>query len=99
MSEAANYFWIKNQADGTKKVGLSDSGLDDLGKINFIDYPEVGTKLTEDGTFISVEAEKAVSDLPSPVAGEVVAVNETLEDGPDALNSGTTSDRWIVTTK
>lgn len=99
MSEATNYFWTKKQTDGTTRVGLNNTGVDDLGKINFVDVPVLKTKLTEQGTFISVEAEKAVSDLPSPVAGEIVKINPKLSEGPDALNAGNSDDRWIVDVK
>ncbi|BAP86096.1 glycine cleavage system protein H [Paucilactobacillus hokkaidonensis JCM 18461] len=99
MSETTNYFWTKKQADGTTRVGLNDTGIDDLGKINFADVPAVNTKLTESGPFISVEAEKAVSDLPSPVAGTISLVNPALSAGPEALNSGDSADRWLVDVK
>lgn len=99
MSETANYFWTKKQADGTLRIGLNNTGVDDLGKINFVDVPALKTQLTEEGPFISVEAEKAVSDLPSPVTGEIVKINPELSDGPAVLNAGNSDDRWIVDVK
>lgn len=99
MAQATSYFWVKTQADGSRKIGLSDSGADDLGKINYVDLPDKGDQLETDGSFVSVEAEKAVSDLPSPVDGEVITVNPKLQDGPDTLNSGDADERWIVIVK
>ena len=85
MATKNTYFWTKQQADGTTRVGLNDQGRDDLG--------EVG------GKFISVEAEKAVTDLESPVAGTIVAVNEKLADQPEDLSSSDDQQNWIVTVK
>ncbi|KIS04237.1 glycine cleavage system protein H [Paucilactobacillus wasatchensis] len=99
MSATANYFWTKKQDDGTIRIGLSDAGVDDLGKINFADVPATGTKLTTDGPFVSVEAEKAVSDLPSPLTGVISQINPALSEGPEALNSGNLTDRWFVDVK
>ena len=87
MATKNTYFWTKQQADGTTQVGLNDQGRDDLGEVSFIDLPAAGTELEVGGKFISVEAEKAVTDLESPVAGTIVAVNEKLADQPEDLSS------------
>ncbi|CUS26603.1 hypothetical protein FC70_GL000399 [Paucilactobacillus oligofermentans DSM 15707 = LMG 22743] len=96
MSEANKYFWLKKQADGTSRIGISDSGVEELGSISFIDYPEVNAKLKIDGEFISVEAEKAVTDLVSPVNGTVAKINPNLENDLSDLNSTKAEQRWIV---
>lgn len=94
-----NYFWTKALDDGVTRLGLNDQGRDDLGKINFIDIPAAGTKLEKGGKFISVEAEKAVTDLDSPVAGTIIAVNQKAMDDPACLDSGDESQNWIVDVK
>ena len=99
MATKNTYFWTKQQADGTTRVGLNDQGRDDLGQVSFIDLPAVGTELTVEGKFISLEAEKAVTDLESPVAGTIVAVNEQLADQPEALSSSDDQQNWIVAVK
>lgn len=86
-------------ADGTTRVGLNDQGRDDLGEVSFIDLPAVGTDLEENGKFLSVEAEKAVTDLDSPVAGKIVAVNDQLADNPGKLSSSDEQENWIVAVK
>lgn len=99
MSEASKYFWVKKQANGTSRVGLSDGAVDELGAISFIDLPEVNATLKADGEFISVEAEKAVTDIPSPIAGNVAAVNPKLENDLSDLNSTQADLRWIAEVK
>jgi glycine cleavage system H protein len=96
---AKNYFWVKEQADGTKLVGLNDQGRDDLGAISFIDVPAAGASLAKNGKFIAVEAEKAVTDIDSPVDGTITKVNEAIIDDPAGLNSTDETQNWIVEVK
>lgn len=96
---ANNYFWTKKLADGSTRVGLNDQGRDDLGQISFIDVPAKGTELRLGGKFISVEAEKAVTDLESPVAGTISAVNDRVVDDPAGLDSSDEAQNWIVDVK
>lgn len=99
MAAKNNYFWTKKTADGTTRLGLNDQGRDDLGKVSFIDVPAKGTELKAGGKFISVEAEKAVTDLDSPVDGTIVAVNEKIVDDPAGLSSSDEAKNWIVEVK
>ena len=99
MAAKNNYFWTKKLDNGNTRVGLNDQGRDDLGKINFIDVPAKGTVLEDGGKFVSVEAEKAVTDLDSPVSGTIVAVNEKLADQPEDLSSNDQGKNWIVVVK
>ena len=99
MSAKNDYFWTKKMDDGTTRVGLNDQGRDDLGEVSFIDLPAAGTVLEENGKFLSVEAEKAVTDLESPVAGTIVAVNDKLADQPEDLSSSDEAKNWIVAVK
>lgn len=94
-----NYFWVKPLADGTKRIGLNDNGRDELGEIAFIDVPEVGTTLKQNDKFIAVEAEKAVTDVDSPVDGKIIKVNEKIVDDPAGLNSDSETENWIVEVK
>ena len=89
-----NGFWIKKEAD-KYIVGLSEKGQDDLGEVSFIELPETGVVKTTD-TLIGVEAAKAMTDLASPLAGTVTAVNEALENNPENLNSTDAAMNWIV---
>jgi len=98
MSEEATYFWTKLM-DGKTRLGLTKAGQDELGTIKFAHLPSVGEKVSKGKTLISVEAEKAVSDIDSPVSGEVVAVNPQLANDFDSLNSEEEADAWLVDIK
>ncbi|MBC8744336.1 glycine cleavage system protein H [Lactobacillus sp. Marseille-P7033] len=94
-----SYFWVKEQADGTKRIGLNDAGRDELGEVSFIDVPAVGTTLKQADKFIAVEAEKAVTDVDSPVDGKITKINEAVVDDPAVLNSKDENKNWIVEVK
>ena len=79
-------------------VGITDYAQSQLGDIVFVELPEVGTKLDKEGTFGVVESIKSVSDLYSPIAGEVLETNTELEDGPEKCNE-TPYESWMVKLK
>lgn len=90
--------WIRIEGD-TATLGISDFAQDQLNDIVFVDLPEVGTTLPTGGTFGVVESVKAASDLFSPVAGEIVEVNNLLRGTPETLNSDPYGKGWIVKLK
>lgn len=77
--------WAKVSGD-TVKIGISDYAQDQLGDIVFVELPAVGDSFEEGDEFGTLESVKAVSELYAPISGEVVAVNEDLEDAPELLN-------------
>ncbi len=87
--------WVKQ--DGEKlKIGISDYAQDQLGDIVFVELPEVGTTFEKGNEFGTVESVKAVSELYMPASGEVTAINETLEDSPESVNSSPYTDGWMI---
>jgi glycine cleavage system H protein len=87
--------WVR--AEGTRAtIGITSFAADELGDIVFVELPEVGTSLKQFRTFGVVESVKAVSDLYSPVSGEVVEMNEALRDAPELLNSAPFGEGWIL---
>lgn len=87
--------WVRVEGDvGT--VGITQYAVSSLGDVVFVELPEVGDEFDQDGVFGSVESTKAVSDLFSPVAGEVVEINEALEDAPESVNKDCYGDGWIM---
>ena len=87
--------WVR--ADGTRAtIGITSFAADELGDIGFVELPEVGASLKQFETFGVVESVKAVSDLYSPLSGEVVEVNEALREGPELLNSDPFGEGWIL---
>jgi len=89
--------WAKVDGD-TVKIGISDYAQDQLGDIVFVEMPSVGDSFDEGDEFGTLESVKAVSELYAPIGGEVVAVNEALEDAPELLNQDPYGG-WIVEVK
>src|SRR5690554_1315481 len=88
--------WVLDNGDGTVTIGISDHAQESLGDVVFVELPEVGSALALKQEFGVVESVKAASDLYAPVAGEVIAVNEALEDAPETLNESPYEDGWIM---
>lgn len=86
--------WVKVEGD-IAVIGISDYAQHALGDIVYVDMPEVGDEVEAGETFGAVESVKAASDLYSPVSGEVVEVNESLEDAPELINKDAFSN-WII---
>jgi glycine cleavage system H protein len=83
----------------TGTVGITHHAQNELGDIVYVDLPSVGTTVTQGETFGSVESVKAVSDLYSPVTGEVIAVNDALAKAPEMLNADPHGEAWLVKVK
>jgi glycine cleavage system H protein len=86
----------KTDEAGVYYVGVTDYAQGELGDVVFVELPEVGAKFSRMETFGTVEAVKAVSDLYSPVAGEVVEANAGLADDPGAVNSDPYGKGWMI---
>ena len=87
--------WLRTEGD-TATVGITDHAQDELGDIVFVELPEEGATLEPGDSFGTVESVKAVSDLYTPVGGEVVEVNEALNDNPEKINEDPYGEGWIV---
>ena len=79
--------WARLEDDGTLTVGITDHAQDALGDVVFVELPTVGDTVDVDGKFGVVESVKTVSDLFSPCAGVIEAVNESLDAEPELVNS------------
>jgi glycine cleavage system H protein len=104
MSYPENYKYTKEHewvhvdgAEGT--IGITDHAQHELGDIVFVDLPKVGSKVTKGETFGSVESVKAVSDVYSPVSGEVSAANDLLSKSPEKLNEDPHGHAWLIKVK
>ena len=84
---AESHEWARLEADGTVTVGISDHAQEALGDVVFVELAEVGKVFAAGETAGVVESVKAASDIYSPVAGEVIAVNEDLGGSPELLNT------------
>jgi len=90
--------WTKEDNDETI-IGISDYAQDQLGDIVFVELPQVGETFEKGAEFGTVESVKAVSELFLPVSGEVVAINETLEDTPELVNNEPYTGGWMLRVK
>jgi glycine cleavage system H protein len=87
--------WIK--VEGTNgTIGITDYAQQQLGDVVFVELPKVGAKLKAGATFGSVESVKAVSDIYSPVSGEVIEINSALGDAPEKINSDPHGTAWLI---
>ena len=91
---ATSHEWVSEE-DGIYTIGISDFAQDALGDLVFVNLPQVGDEVEVGEAFADVESVKAVSDVFSPVTGEVVEVNEDLLDAPESINEDP-YDAWFV---
>ncbi|MDR5905930.1 glycine cleavage system protein GcvH [Franzmannia qiaohouensis] len=91
--------WVLDNGDGTVTLGITDHAQQALGDVVFVELPEVGQELASGEEFGVIESVKAASDLYAPLGGEVVAVNDALEDAPETVNESPYEDGWIAKLK
>ena len=77
-------------------IGITDWAQGELGDIVFVELPEIGGEIEQNGTFGTIEAVKAVSDLYLPVSGKVVEVNSALDDDPMVINRDPYGEGWMI---
>ena len=87
--------WVRVEGD-TGTVGITFHAQEELGDIVYVDPPKIGAKVEVGASLGSVESVKAVSDIYSPVSGEVVAVNEALADAPEKMNQDPHGEGWLA---
>jgi glycine cleavage system H protein len=87
--------WAQLDAEGLVTVGITDHAQSSLGDVVFVELPELGITLGAGDEAGVVESVKAASDVYAPVAGEVVAVNDALEESPELVNSDPYGDGWF----
>ena len=90
--------WVRVDGDEAV-VGITDYAANQLGDIVFVELPDVGRTLSQSATFGVVESVKAVSDLFSPVSGEVTSGNDALAAAPELVNSDPYGDGWMIRLK
>ena len=90
--------WAKLEGE-IVRIGLTDYAQDQLGDIVFVEFPEVGDSFSKGEEFGTIESVKAVSEIIMPVSGEVVAINEDLENAPELVNKEPYEGGWLIEVK
>ena len=88
--------WARLESDGSITVGITQFAQEQLGDIVFVELPALDSSVTQDQGFGVVESTKSVSDLISPISGQVSAVNDELDDAPEAVNEDAYGTGWMI---
>ena len=96
---ADSHEWVKDNGDGTVTIGISEHAQEMLGDVVFVDLPETEDEVEAGESFSLVESVKAASDIYAPISGEIVEINEELEDSPELINEEPYEGGWIVKVK
>lgn len=99
LKYVASHEWLRQEDDGTITVGITEHAQDLLGDIVYVELPEVGENVSADDEIAVVESVKAASDVYAPISGEIVAINEELEDAPETINTDPYGDGWFFRIK
>lgn len=91
--------WVEKKGDDEITVGITDYAQGELSDVVFVELPEVGSSFSKMEAFGTIEAVKAVSELYSPVAGEVTEINDTVADDPAVVNRDPYGDGWMIRLK
>ena len=95
LKYASSHEWARLEEDGTVTVGITDHAQNSLGDVVFVELPEVGSEYGAGEEAAVVESVKAASDIYAPIAGEVIAVNDALEESHETVNEYPYSDGWF----
>lgn len=98
LKYAATHEWVRVEGD-IATVGITDHAQDALGDVVYVELPEVGAEVHATDEVAVVESVKAASDIYAPVSGEVIAMNEDLEDAPETINGDAYGDGWFFKIK
>jgi len=87
--------WVAVDGD-TATIGITQFAQDQLGEVVYVDLPTVGDSIAAGDTFGEIESVKSVSELYAPVSGEIVEVNDSLDDSPETVNQDPHGEGWMV---
>ena len=99
LKYASTHEWARDEGDGTVTVGITDHAQDSLGDVVYVELPEIGTTVSAGDEAGVVESVKAASDIYAPVSGEVIAINDVLENAPETINDSPYADGWFFKIK
>ena len=104
MSKQSNLLFTKEhewlEVNGNEaKIGITNFAQSELGDIIFVELPDVGDSFDQHEVFGTIEAVKTVADLFMPISGEIISINDKIEDQPELINSNPFEDGWIIKIK
>lgn len=99
LKYAASHEWVRDNGDGTATLGISDFAQEALGDVVFVELPELGREVSAGEECSVVESVKAASDIYAAISGEIVEVNEALNDAPELINEAPFGEGWICKIK
>lgn len=91
--------WVRDQGDGVVRIGVTAYAADAMGDVVYVSLPSVGDTLAAGDSSGEIESTKSVSDIYSPLAGEVTAVNEALDATPELINTDSYGEGWMYELK
>jgi len=86
LKYTASHLWVRMERDGIASVGITFHAQEQLGDVVYVQHPEIGRKVQQGEPCALVESVKAASDIPAPLSGEIVAINQAVSDAPERLN-------------
>ena len=95
LKYTSSHEWVRVEADGTAYIGITQHAQQAMGELVYVEVPDVGIQLEAGEEAGVVESVKAASDIYSPLTGEVVSVNEQLEENPELVNNDPYGDGWL----
>jgi len=95
----ASHEWVRPESDGTVTVGITDLAQDSLGELVYVELPATGRHVTAAEPCAVVESTKAASDVYAPIAGEIIAINDTLSSTPQSVNESPYDSGWLFKLK
>ncbi|MBT8102817.1 MAG: glycine cleavage system protein GcvH [Gammaproteobacteria bacterium] len=92
----SDHEWLRREDDGTVTIGITDHAATALGDLVYVELPEIEQEVDSGGEMAVVESVKAASDVYAPISGNIVAINEDLNDDPEKINVEPYGEGWIV---
>ncbi|OBP17148.1 glycine cleavage system protein H [Rheinheimera sp. SA_1] len=99
LKYASSHEWVRSEGNGVYTVGITEHAQDLLGDMVFVELPDVGDTVAQGDDVAVAESVKAASDIYAPISGEIVAVNDALNDSPETVNSAPFADGWMFQIK
>ncbi|RVU35549.1 glycine cleavage system protein GcvH [Rheinheimera riviphila] len=99
LKYASSHEWVRSEGNGVYTVGITEHAQDLLGDMVFVELPDVGDTVAQGDDVAVAESVKAASDIYAPISGEIIAVNDALNDSPETVNSAPFGDGWMFQIK